>query len=227
MDRRTFLASTGAAAGLSLAKSVPAQERRFDPQPGNWRTFEVVTRVEIAKPAGATKVWIPIPAVDDVYQRTLDNQWSGNAATARITSDGKYGAQMVYAEFADGEKAPQFEVVSRFQAQSRAVDWQQRVAVRQESAEHTFWTGATELMPTDGLVRKTAVDVTRGKTTDLQKTRALYDWIVANTYREPKVRGCGVGNIKAMLESGNMGGKCGDINALFVGMNRSIGMPAG
>ena len=50
--------------------------------------------------------------------------------------------------------------------------------------------------------------------------RALYDWVVANTYREPKVRGCGVGDIKAMLETGNLGGKCGDINALFVGMAR-------
>ena len=30
MHRRTFLASTGAAAGLGLAKVVPAQERRFD-----------------------------------------------------------------------------------------------------------------------------------------------------------------------------------------------------
>jgi transglutaminase-like putative cysteine protease len=40
------------------------------------------------------------------------------------------------------------------------------------------------------------------------------------------VRGCGVGDIKAMLETGNMGGKCGDINALFVGMARSVGIPA-
>jgi transglutaminase-like putative cysteine protease len=40
------------------------------------------------------------------------------------------------------------------------------------------------------------------------------------------VRGCGTGDIKAMLESGNMSGKCADINALFVGLCRASGVPA-
>jgi transglutaminase-like putative cysteine protease len=29
-----------------------------------------------------------------------------------------------------------------------------------------------------------------------------------------------------MLETGNLGGKCGDLNALFVGLARSVGVPA-
>jgi transglutaminase-like putative cysteine protease len=59
-----------------------------------------------------------------------------------------------------------------------------------------------------------------------EKVRAIYDWIVANAWREPKVRGCGEGDIKTMLETGNLGGKCADINALFVGLCRSVGIPA-
>ena len=47
-----------------------------------------------------------------------------------------------------------------------------------------------------------------------------------NTLRDPKTRGCGTGNIKAMLESGNLGGKCADLNGLFVGFCRSLGVPA-
>ncbi len=47
-----------------------------------------------------------------------------------------------------------------------------------------------------------------------------------NTYRDPKVIGCGTGDIKFMLESGNLGGKCADLNALFVGLARSVGIPA-
>ena len=50
--------------------------------------------------------------------------------------------------------------------------------------------------------------------------------MVANAYREPKVRGCGEGDIKTMLETGNLGGKCADLNALFVGLCRSVGLPA-
>jgi transglutaminase-like putative cysteine protease len=75
-------------------------------------------------------------------------------------------------------------------------------------------------------VRETALQATRGAKTDLEKTRAIYNWVVQNTYREPKVRGCGTGDIKDMLETGNMGGKCGDINALFVGLCRAAGVPA-
>jgi len=56
--------------------------------------------------------------------------------------------------------------------------------------------------------------------------RAIYEWIVVNTYRDPKVLGCGTGDIRFMLESGNLGGKCADLNALFVGLARSVGIPA-
>ena len=61
------------------------------------------------------------------------------------------------------------------------------------------FTRTTAMIPTDGIVRKTALSATRGAQTDLEKTRQIYDWIVAITYREPKVRGCGVGDIRSML----------------------------
>src|SRR5436309_1725334 len=35
-----------------------------------------------------------------------------------------------------------------------------------------------------------------------------------------------LGNIRAMLETGNLGGKCADLNALFVGLARAAGIPA-
>ena len=55
---------------------------------------------------------------------------------------------------------------------------------------------------------------------------AIYDWIVERTYRDAEVRGCGTGDIVAMLKSANLGGKCADLNALFVGLVRARGIPA-
>jgi transglutaminase-like putative cysteine protease len=75
-------------------------------------------------------------------------------------------------------------------------------------------------------VRKTALEATRGANTDVDKARAIFQWVVANGHREPTVRGCGTGDIKTMLETGNLGGKCADLNAIFVGMCRSVGIPA-
>jgi transglutaminase-like putative cysteine protease len=79
---------------------------------------------------------------------------------------------------------------------------------------------------TDGIVAKTAEEITRGRGSDLDKARAIYEWIVENTFRDPKVRGCGLGDIRAMLETKNLGGKCADLNALFVGLARASGIPA-
>ena len=50
-------------------------------------------------------------------------------------------------------------------------------------------------------------------------------WVVESTFRDPKTRGCGLGDIKTMLETNNLGGKCADLNAMFVGLCRAVGIP--
>jgi transglutaminase-like putative cysteine protease len=226
ISRRHFIQASSALALPALAGTAFAQERSFNPQPGAWRTFEFTTRVDIANPKGATRVWLPIPSIDSSYQQSLESTWSGNARSMQQTADAQYGAKMLVAEFAEGEARPYVELTSRFRTQNRAQDWSQKTAVKEDPATLKYWTQATDLMPTDGIVKKTALEVTKGAQTDVDKVRRLYDWVVNNTYREPKVRGCGTGDIKAMLETGNMGGKCGDINALFVGLCRAAGVPA-
>ena len=84
----------------------------------------------------------------------------------------------------------------------------------------------TKLLPTDGIVKESALKITASAKTDVDKARAIYEWIVENTYRNPKTRGCGVGNIRFMLESRDLGGKCADLNALYVGLARAAGLPA-
>jgi transglutaminase-like putative cysteine protease len=233
MHRRAFLRMSTVMPVIAAASGVPrlasigeAQPKEFDPRPGAWRTFEITTKVEILNARGVTRVWLPVPSVGTEYQKSGENKWSGNAKAAKLVDDGKYDARMLSAEFADGEKAPVVELISTVQTQNRALDWSKPRPVPESAAALAAWTAPTDLMPTDGIVRDTAVEITRGKGTDLDKTKAVYDWILANTYREPKVRGCGVGDIKAMLETKNFGGKCGDINGLFVGLLRAAGVPA-
>jgi transglutaminase-like putative cysteine protease len=227
IHRRHLLAS---ASSLALGSMLPvagrAQERRFDPQPGDWRGFEVTTTIELRGMKGPAKVWVPVPVIDSEYQRSHETSYSGTARTMQVAADAKYGAKMVYAEFADAALPSSLVVTSRIETRSRATDWSRKVAAREDAETLRYWTQPTELMPTDGIVRDTAREVTKGARTDVERAQRLYDWIVMNTYREPKVRGCGVGDIKAMLETRNFGGKCGDINALFVGLARAAGIPA-
>ena len=223
--QKSSLACVAAALpAISFAQSA-SPDRQFSPQPGQWRTFEVTTRVEIAEPQGVTKVWLPIPSIDNDWQVSQSSAYSSNGK-AQLTSDTVYGARMLYVEFADSVAQPYVELTSRVQTQNRAVNWAQKQAQPEDAATLQARLAATKLLPTDGIVLETALQATRGARTDVEKAQKIYDWLVVNTYREPKVLGCGKGDIKFMLESGNLGGKCADLNALFVGLCRSVGLPA-
>ncbi len=226
MERRVFLKSSAAFAAVA---SLP---RRGAAAQDGWRTYEVTTRVEILKPKGISRVWLPLPMIEDTsWQRSYGNSWSGNAARAQILPDGKYGATMLYAEWPAGEgadTAPVLELASRFATRDHAVDLSRprQDAERLSAADKKFFTAPTELIPIDGIVRETASAIVKGARGDLQKARAIYEWVVDNTFRDPKVRGCGWGDIKSMLETRNFGGKCGDLNTMFVGLARSVGVAA-
>ena len=232
--RRTLL-QTGLAAAVVHALPASAQTAspaaaaatpRFEPQVGGWRRFEVTTTVNVADVKGATQLWLPVPDLDTDYQRSVDNTWTGNASNARLVSDPKSGVRMLQAEFAAEQKAPTLTLTSVFETRNRAVDWRKPGGAKEDPAVLKANLSPTELQPVDGIVRKTALAATQGAKTDVEKAQALYNWVVANSHREPKTRGCGTGDIRTMLETGNLSGKCADLNALFVGLCRSVGIPA-
>ena len=237
MDRRSFIKTAALSAAalsaprLAAAAGVPTMSAAggFSPDPANgWRVFEVTSRLELSAASGAPRAWLPLPAVDDAaWIRTMGNLWQGNAAAVQQVRDPIYGAQMLVAQWDAGEPAPVLEVVSRFAARDRAIDLARPGKVADlDRASRALYTRATELLPTGGIVRKTAVEITRGAKSDLDQARAIYEWVVDNTERNPKTRGCGTGDIRGMLETGNLSGKCADLNALYVGLARAIGLPA-
>jgi transglutaminase-like putative cysteine protease len=228
-SRRTFVKATSSALAIAGLPAVHAQDatRRFEPRPEGWRTFEVTTTVQLRSGAEAALVWLPVPSLDTPWQRTLDTSWSGNASQAHLAADGDTGARILTARFDAGTTAPTLVLTNRIQTQSRAVDWQQRqTGPAEDPAELHRWVQPSALITTDGIVQKVAAQIVAGARTDREKVQRIYDWVVVSTYREPKVRGCGVGDIRTMLETQNLSGKCADINALFVGLCRASGIPA-
>lgn len=222
MDRRSFLKTAGAVSALSLSPysiSSGAQEAK-------WRNFEITTRVDLLIGAPPARIWVPVPSVNSDYQKVGETTFKNQGGKAVLTHDPRYGAGILAAEFGDTDK-PFVEVTTRFSTRDRAVRLDgPATAPAEDSAVLKKYLAATDLQPTDGIVRDTAVKITKGAKTDVDKAHAIYEWIVENTQRDPKVRGCGVGDIKTMLETNNLGGKCADLNALFVGLARSVGIPA-
>jgi len=222
MQRRILLKAVPAAGIIAAATPIVARS-----QSRNWRSFETSARLEIAQAKGQVRAWMPLPLSQDTdYFRTLANSWSGNAEAVEIVYDPTYRAAMASAVFKPGEAQPVLEVVSRFAVRERDVDLKPGAGMPASREEQALYLKATELMPTDGIVKKTADEITKGARTDAQKARAIYEWTVENTLRDPKTRGCGLGDVKAMLETGALSGKCADLNALFVALCRAAGVPA-
>ena len=225
MKRRHFLAALTAtpfACRLGLLPAALAEESPLEPG-GPWRTFEITTHVTLPASAGEGRVWLPLAQSAGDYQTALALQWQGNGTVERV-SDAHYGAPILRSTWHGGEGAPQELSVI------------QTVAVRGErhpapllpltEAERRFWTAPTASASVDGLVLATAARLTAGRDQPRDRLRALYDWVIDHTYRDPDVPGCGTGDLRAILEQGRWGGKCADINSLLVGLARAAGFPA-
>ena len=224
MKRRDFLKSAGAmSAGLAFANA----SELFAETPAGWRTFDITTRVEVLKPAGTTMIWLPAALIQKTpYQRTISNKYhvdSGKAGMSEIKPD---AMGIISATFAAGE-TPVLTLTSRVQTRNNSVDLSRPGhAPKASRAELDHFLQPTKLLPSDGIVKEKATEITKGANTDVEKARAIYEWIVDNTFRDPKTKGCGLGDIRFMLESGDLGGKCADLNALYVGLAHAAGLPA-
>lgn len=219
MNRGEFLASSAAAA---VAASDP-----FHPVPGTWRTYRVTTALTLA-PGGAAQAWVPVPSfVEASWMTPGASTWHGNAQSATLAHDARSNAAFVNAQWPASSAPRTLTIVSTVTTRDRAVDLARPHAPEHLSAaDRERYLASSTFIPTDGIVLQTAQKITGGVAGDTAKAHAIYDWIVANCYRKASVRGCGLGDVAFLLESGDLGGKCADLNGLAVGLARASGIPA-
>ena len=232
LQRREFLKGGLALSAAALLPPPPASANDaalvFKPEAGSWRNFEVTTRIDLATPEGAAQAWIPLPSVtaSDWILPHGDN-WKVSSGRATAVQVGSYGTRLLHVEWNKDDAAPAVQIVSRVSTRDRAVDFGKTgTPAPLNAADRALFLSPTKLIPTDGIVKQTADGIVAGAKTDDEKARQIYEWVVTNTFRDPKVQGCGAGDISSMLRTGNLGGKCADLNALYVGLARASGIPA-
>jgi len=228
LNRREFFVTAAATAAVALSPGL-VRAASFDPRPGPWRSFRITTRLDLPAAGTPTQAWIPLPSLEaSDWMRPGGDEWTGNAASVEVVTDPRYGARMLHATFAPGTAAPAIEVVSSFSTRDRAAELSAAAGSPPglAAAERALYLAPTELMPTDGIVKETADRITAGAGSDREKAEAIYHWVVENTFRDAATRGCGIGDVSRMLETGFLGGKCADLNALYVALARAAGVPA-
>lgn len=185
----------------------------------------VTIAVDLSAHASAAdaELWIPYP-VSDNDQNITDVKVTGDFAASAVYADAADSNPVLYARWDRG--ATSRKLTFAFKAERKEVirrDFPAREAAW-DPADYSRYLKATALSPLDGEVGKLARNITAGKMGVLEKARAIYDWTCENTYRDPKTRGCGEGDVCRLLT--RPGGKCADIHSVFVALARAAGVPA-
>ena len=186
---------------------------------------EVVFKITIDAPKDSDNVrlWIPYPVSGD-YQKIEDVKIDGNFDNQNILAEGKTGNLALYAEW-NKPSSEQRSVTFSFKASSFERKRGTFSKAEPMIPEYIMpFTKETEFIPTGGEVRKIALEATKGKTTIAEKHKAIYDWVVENTKRDPSVQGCGTGIVDEVLAKRS--GKCTDLSSVYVALARSVGIPA-
>ncbi len=221
--RRGFI-QTGA--GAAAASLLPPATLVASPAPATaMRQFDVTTTVDLAEAGGANRLWLPLFLPASADQQRIGIRWESDARV-RIHRDRLTEAQLLYARWEDAHAPRRLTLVER------VAIWPRGQGDRRISAsQRTLWSRSSPGLPIGGSVRETAQRIVGDITEPKAKLRAIYDWVIANTWRDPATAGCGTGDIEAMLRANlqhgaPMGGKCADINSLLVGLCRAAGLPA-
>lgn len=222
LNRRHFLANAATASLAAAFVSQGSGTALADQQKtAGWRVFEVTTKVDLADVSGPAKLWLPVVQSAGDYQKAEVPTWASDSKSGGLTKDVASNADILKVEWAaDGKRM--IEMTQRVSTRNRGAG--DAMEASKEELEQALL--STPSAPTDGIVRDTAMKIVGDRQKDEDKARAIYDWVVDNTFRDANVAGCGVGNVKDMLESGYFGGKCADINSLYTALARAAGLPA-
>jgi len=178
-------------------------------------------------PAGEKlRVWVPVAHSDD-FQEVKILSATGDLPLKKAY-ESKNGDEMYYADTSKAKQADlHFEVVYdvvRHERLALHVYAPHLEDVKLSDKERKQYLAPHALVPVTGVPAELAVKVTEGKTTTLDKARAIYDYVFTTMRYDKTGTGWGRGDVLYACEAKK--GNCTDFHSLFIAMARSQGIPA-
>lgn len=191
------------------------------------RIFEFSYTARIEKvPEGikTVRLWLPYPQTDE-HQEILDAQIEAPKGAA-VYREPKHANLIMHVSTTHPEP---FEVVMHFKVLRREYIRNDFSSIPERSDEGLpeqvkTYLKPSALVPLNEQVRQWAGEVTRGKKTDLEKARAIYDYALAHVKYDNSGSGWGRGDLLYVCDEKR--GNCTDFHALFNGFARAVGIPA-
>lgn len=189
-------------------------------------TFHYGFTVKNASPGEKIKIWFPM-AHSDEYQEVKAISANGDLPLKK-THELKYGNEIYFAETSKADKAElHFDVVYdvlRHERLTFGILVPHLALVQLRDKERKQYLAPDALVPTTGLPAELAVKVTAGKNTDLEKARAIYDYVFTTMRYDKTGTGWGRGDVLYACDAKK--GNCTDFHSLFIAMARSQGIPS-
>jgi transglutaminase-like putative cysteine protease len=189
-------------------------------------TFHYGFTVKDVSAGQKVRVWIPA-AHSDGFQEVKVVSASGDLPLKK-TREAKYGNEMYYAEAGKAsQSSPHFEVVYDVVRHERIVlgrSIPRLSTVKLKGKEEKRDLAPDALVPITGLPAELAAKVTEGKTAQLDKARAIYDYVFTTMRYDKTGTGWGRGDVLYACDAKK--GNCTDFHSLFMAMARSQGIPS-
>ncbi len=195
------------------------------------RSFEFTYQVHFPateNPAGPVRLWIPFPQSDG-YQDVRSLHVDSPAAYSQ-GHDAEYKNRFAMFKPTAQQAASGFDVTVRFIATRR----EHRVAlggalkyasvVSPSDSMLRRYLQPDKLVPLNGIISDLAKEHTTGDTTQIEKARHIYEYVVSTIRYDKSGEGWGRGD--AIWACTSKRGNCTDFHSLFIGMMRSSGIPA-
>lgn len=213
-----------AAAGRATTSDAP-------PEPAT-RTFEFTYQVHFPpteNPGGSVRLWIPLPQSDSFQDvRSLHIDCPVKYAQGQ---DSVYKNRIAMFKPTMQQAAAGFDVTVRFTATRR----EHKVTLEGAAPKHVSEAAAPDpllsrylepdkLVPLNGTIAELAKEHTAGDTTEIEKARHIYEYVVSTMRYDKSGEGWGRGD--AIWACTAKRGNCTDFHSLFIGMMRSSGIPA-
>lgn len=218
MTRKAFLCLLVLAAASALGVMADAPRMR---------DFVFTYSVSIGElPSGARQVdiWLPYPTSDE--HQKIDVLEILSPYPHRVIKEPEYGNSILF--------------ISATDPMTREIDVKMTIRVRRrENVRNAFaaakassqvpppdkrWLKPDRRVPLDDNIRGIAKRVTAGRRSDIEKARAIYDFVVDTMSYDKSGTGWGNGDIYWACDTKR--GNCTDFHALFIGLNRAVGIPA-
>ena len=229
MEARFLMTTCRTSALLASVLLLAGATTYADAAPSRTRRFEIRYTATIPPvPAGTQqlRVWLPYPESDG--WQSIDSVVIDAPFAHSIHHDREYGNGVLLLESqqppAAGAQitmtfdATRREYVNRpdgpRDADARRVDPKLLQRFRQPD----------KLVPLQGKIAEVAREATKDAHTEVEKARAIYDYVTTHLHYDKSGTGWGRGD--AIWACDNKRGNCTDYHSLLIGMARAVGIPA-